>query len=120
MLQALKVTLWVLPNLLLKEFKTLEILYKKKKKECGVARTQWKQEHTFIYSKLCLFFCLELPTKCFKLENFGYSVLGMKNGEVSAGWNVNVGLLQFFASQNMLSHVSYSFKTVPPSFLWQL
>lgn len=32
MLQALKVTLWVLPNLLLKEFKTLEILYKKKKK----------------------------------------------------------------------------------------
>lgn len=33
MLQALKVTLWVLPNLLLKEFKTLEILYKKKKKK---------------------------------------------------------------------------------------
>lgn len=47
MLQALKVALWILPNLfkLLKEFKTLEILYKKKK----AVRTQWKQENTFIY-----------------------------------------------------------------------
>lgn len=62
------------------------------------------------------FFCLELPTKCFKLDNFCYSVLVMKNGEGNAGWNDNVGLLQFFASQNMLSHVSYSSKTVPPSF----
>lgn len=70
----------------------------------------------FIQNYAFFFFCLELPTKCFKLENFCYSVLGMKNEEVNAGWNVNVGLLQFFASQNMLSHVSYSFKAVPPSF----
>lgn len=69
----------------------------------------------FYLLKPVLIFLLRTSNKI-KLENFCYSVLGMKTGEVNSGWNVNVGLLQFFTSQNMLSHVSYSFKTVPPSF----
>lgn len=82
---------------------------------CQNIMEEWKHFY-LLKTALILFFCLELPPKCLKLEIFCYSVLGMKNGEVSAGWNVNVGLLQFFTSQNMLSHVSYSLKTVPPSF----
>lgn len=86
--------------------------------------TMEARKHFFLFIKNYTFFFLELSTffawnfhwKCFKLENFCYSVLGMKNGQVNADCNVNVGLLQFFASQNMLSHVSYSFKTVLPSF----
>lgn len=52
MLQALKVTLWILPNLLLKEFKTLEILYKKKMK----LPEHNGSKNTLLFIQNCAFF----------------------------------------------------------------